>query len=33
LEQREIELNALCGEQTELNFEKAGIQMVRYGQL
>jgi predicted glycoside hydrolase/deacetylase ChbG (UPF0249 family) len=33
LEQREAELNALCNEQTRLYFEKAGIQLVHYGQL
>jgi len=33
LEQRKAELDALCSEQTKLYFEKAGIQLVHYGQL
>ena len=33
LEQREIELDALCSERTKLYFEKAGIELVHYGQL
>jgi chitin disaccharide deacetylase len=33
VEQREYELNALCSEQTKLFFERAGIQLVNYGQL
>jgi chitin disaccharide deacetylase len=33
LGQREEELNALCSEQTKTYFEKAGIQLIHYGQL
>ncbi|HPS55295.1 MAG TPA: ChbG/HpnK family deacetylase [Sedimentisphaerales bacterium] len=33
LQQREDELNTLCSEQVRLYFEKAGIELIHYGQL
>ena len=33
VEQRQMELNALCSEQTKSSFKEARIQLVHYGQL
>jgi predicted glycoside hydrolase/deacetylase ChbG (UPF0249 family) len=33
VEQREMELRALCSEQTKSSVKEAGIQLVHYGQL